>query len=98
MKIPNADNLAKVKSSNVVIPTIESETNGCELVIVMKDGTTGRYVNEGSFDFGDKYDSIDGFFNDTGLVDEDMPEVDKLITKDIQKAYPNVEKVYVLNL
>jgi hypothetical protein len=98
MKIPNADNLAKVPSSNVVIPTIESETNSTEIVIVMKDGTTGRYVNEGCIEFGDKYNNIDEYFDHVGLMESDMPEIDKLITNDIKKSYPNVEKVYVLNL
>lgn len=98
MKIPNADNLAKVPSSNVVIPTIESETNSCEIIIVMNDETIGQYVNEGTLDLIEKYDNINKYCDEVGLMESDLPEIDKLITKDIQKIYPNVKEVYILNL
>ncbi len=98
MKIPSASNLAKVKMLEPIIPTVEDNTSGCELLVEMIDGTVGDYLNEGGIELEEKYNNIDAFFSSTGLEQRDLPEVDTEITTAVQSVYPNVKNVYVLNL
>lgn len=99
MKIPNASNLAKVKMLIPIIPTLESETDGCELLIEMDDGTIGDYMNEGGLEFNEKHTTMKDFLKSTGLtMNEIIPSYDKKLTEAVKIVYPNVKKVYCLNL
>lgn len=101
MKIPNAENLGKIKIKKPIIPTFGDKTQGKSILLEMKDGTIGEYKNEGYFEFINKYENKEiaaASWIKTNNPMEDfnlMYKKSKSLLPYIQSNYPNVKFIYL---
>ena len=96
MELPDEFALGSVPVVSKKIPTVESTTNGKEIIIEMIDGTIGVYHNESNWVCCQyEHKNWKEFLDDTGLESKDeMHSFAKPLTKSIQNVFPTVHKVY----